>query len=151
MRACVHVNAQPFTQESHLLALPQPYITVTRTLTRARMYRYRAEGTHGCCSCGLAVQNTRKTCITMGCIRVHTHTEAHLDKQVMNLNADECLDEGLLQAVHLGESSPCFLLCHRETPQSLFICLRHLETEKETERERGRQTIGENEKGMKNE
>lgn len=97
----------------------------------------------------LAVQNTRKTCRTMSCIHVHTRTEAHLDKQVMNLNADECLDEGLLQAVHLGESSPRFLLCHRETPQSLFICLRTPEDGKETEREGGREGDRQSEKMRK--
>lgn len=47
----------------------------------------------------------------------------------------------LLQAVHLGESSPRFNLWHLETPQSLLIYHRHLKTEKETEGERERQTF----------
>lgn len=35
-----------------------------------------------------------KACRNIDYTLVHTRTQAHLDKQVMNLNADELLDEG---------------------------------------------------------
>lgn len=63
-------------------------------LKHVYVYIYRARETHGCHT---YICHQYKVCTRLaetGYTNVHTRTQAHLDKQVMNLNADEFLDEG---------------------------------------------------------
>ena len=149
MRACVHVNAQPLTQTSHLLALPQPYITVAHMLTRACMYRYRARGTHGR---RLGVFGGTEYAQDLQNHELHTRPHTHRSTLRQTSYEFECR---WVSGWRFAAGCPfrrVITLFPSMSPGDTTVTFHLSQTPEDgKKRWRGRQTVGENEKGMKNE